>query len=326
MYHKAVKILFGVIIGISLSLVYYAFFIKETRSVVTPIIESIARPLEKYTIDNLTLRGGVASDIILDEAVATTSAYTAYLFHYKSDNKKVTGLAHVPNGTGPHPVIVQFRGYVDRAIYTPGIGTRRSAEVFAQNGFISFAPDFLGYGGSDMPSENIFEERFQTYTVAMDLLASIKAEHVGIWAHSNGGQIALTALIALQKPIPIALWAPQSAYFPYSILYYTDDADDKGTLLRKKLAEFESVYDADAYTMRNYLDRLQSPIQIHQGGSDEAIPKRWTDDFVEALKKSDKTVTYFTYPNADHDMRPDWNTVVSRDVEFYTKQFTTEER
>ena len=46
----------------------------------------------------------------------------------------------------PCPVIIQFRGYVERSIYQPGAGTKKTAEVFAKNGFISLAPDFLGYG------------------------------------------------------------------------------------------------------------------------------------------------------------------------------------
>lgn len=124
------------------------------------------------------MRKGKASQIVFDNPVATTAAYTVSTFHYTSDGKRVTGLVHLPSLRQAYqqfPVIVQFRGYVSREQYQPGVGTRRSAEVFARNGFISVAPDFLGYGGS--------------------------------------------------------------------ILYYTDEADDKGKALRKKLADFERNYD-----------------------------------------------------------------------------------
>ena len=128
---------------------YALFGPRQSESVLSPITQVVERPLDKYTIDNLTRRLGLASMITLDEAIATTSAYTAYLFHYTSDGKKVTGLAHIPvSASEQHkaPVIVQFRGYVDQAQYVPGMGTKRSAEVLAGNGYISLAPDFWDMG------------------------------------------------------------------------------------------------------------------------------------------------------------------------------------
>jgi dipeptidyl aminopeptidase/acylaminoacyl peptidase len=227
------------------------------------------------------------------------------------------------------PVIVQFRGYIDQERYTTGDGTRRSAEVFAANGFISLAPDFLGYGGSDTPSEDIFEERFQTYTAALTLLASIgnlanaDPERIGVWGHSNGGQIALTVLEVLRKAIPTVLWAPVSKPFPYSILYYTDEASDRGKFLRRKLAEFENNYDADLYSMPNYLDRIITPLQIHQGTADDAVPVEWSNELVQLLKESGKDVSYFTYVGADHNLAGNagaWNTAMMRSIDFFEER------
>ncbi|MCX6794015.1 MAG: prolyl oligopeptidase family serine peptidase [Candidatus Gottesmanbacteria bacterium] len=236
-------------------------------------------------------------------------------------------MAHIPNGENQKfPVIVQFRGYVDREQYFPGEGTARSAEVYAANGFISLAPDFLGYGGSDMPSTDVFEERFETYTTALNLLASVStlpivdALHIGIWGHSNGGQIALTVLEILGRPIPTVLWAPVSKPFPYSILYYTDEADDHGKLLRRELARFESQYDIEQYSLTNYLNRITGPVQFHQGMADTAVPLSWSDTLAKTLEASNSAVNYFVYPGADHNMLPDgWDTVVARDVTFFGK-------
>lgn len=305
---------------------------RQSASVLSPITQVIDRPLDKYTIDSLSQRGGIASDIVLDEAVATTSAHTEYLFHFMSEGKKVTGLAHIPTGASlqdKKPVIIQYRGYVDRSIFAPGVGTKRSAEVFAQHGFISLAPDFLGYGGSDNPGEDVFEERFQTYVVALDLLASVGSLpmadplRVGIWAHSNGGQIALTVLAITRGTYPTVLWAPVTRAFPYSILYYTDEAEDKGKALRKKLAEFERNYDVDLYTVVNFTDRITAPLQMHQGTNDEAVPYRWNDEFVATLKSNSITIGYFLYPGADHNLQPSWNTVIARDIDFFTRYLIT---
>ncbi|KKU01579.1 MAG: Peptidase [Candidatus Amesbacteria bacterium GW2011_GWB1_47_26] len=305
-----------------------------SRSVpmITPVIKRRDRPLDKYTIENLGKRE-YQSQIFIDDEVSPG----VFKFHFDSDGKKVTGLAHVPNGCKKCPVIVQFRGYVERDIYQPGMGTKRTAEAFAKNGFISLAPDFLGYGESDNPPDDVFAERFLTYVTGLNLLAGIesweKAGSIGIWGHSNGGQIALTVLEISQKEYPTVLWAPVSKPFPYSILYYTDEAEDKGKLLRKKLAKFEQDYDVDLYSLTNYLDRITAPLQIHQGTADEAVPQKWSDEFIKGFKiknfpaKRDPAlqeklkISYYLYPGADHNLVGAWDRVVRRDVEFFRRYF-----
>jgi uncharacterized protein len=310
---------------------WYLYTYKNVTNLETPVGQAIEKitekPLDKYTIENLSKRTFEGSQIILGEQLEETKDYTVHKFSFMSDGKKVTGLAHIPIRNSLSPVIVQLRGYVEQSVYQSGIGTKRSAEVFAKNGFISLAPDGLGYGESDNPSEDIFEERFQTYTTVLNLLASIKtlpmidSSKVGIWGHSNGGQQALTILEISGKTYPTTLWAPVTKVFPYSILYFTDEADDKGKALRKKLAEFEANYNVDSYTLTNYLDRINAPIQLHQGTADDAVPTKWSNEFVESMKNKEKDITYYIYPNADHNLAPSWDTVVQRDIEFFRKQF-----
>ncbi len=325
MKRVALFVLFGLVLVAAT--LYALLGPRQSVSVLSPITQVVERPLDKYTIDNLSMRQGVASQIVLDVPVATASAFTVYAFHYVSDGNVVSGLAHIPStATSRHktPVIVQVRGYVDPGIYTPGMGTKRSAEVFASHGFISLAPDLLGYGTSDPPSKDVFEERFQSYVAVLDLLASVQSlesvdtTRIGIWAHSNGGQIALTVLEITGASYPTTLWAPVTRAFPYSILYYTDEAEDKGKALRKKLADFERDYDVDRYTMVNFLDRIVAPLQLHQGSADDAVPVLWSEEFVAALKKKNITIGYFLYPGADHNLQPVWNTVITRDIDFFT--------
>jgi len=286
------------------------------------------KPLEKYTIENLAKRQYSSSPIVFEDPIATAPSYAVLPFYFMSDSKKVTGLAHIPMTplSKKLPVVIQFRGFAERATYTPGLGTKHSAEVYAQNGFVSLAPDFLGYGGSDKGSENVFEDRFETYTTALNLIASIPTisfvdpAHVSLWGHSNGGQIALTVLTILGdkgKAYPTTLWAPVTKIFPYSILYYTDEFDDYGKSLRKELAKFEKDYDTDQFAFYNYLDRISAPIIFHQGTDDEAVPVKWSNDFVRLMQGKGKSMKYYTYPGADHNLNVGWNTVVSRDMEFF---------
>ncbi|MDE2590963.1 MAG: hypothetical protein KGL95_15005, partial [Patescibacteria group bacterium] len=100
---------------------------------------------------------------------------------------------------------------------------------------------------------------------------------MGIWGHSNGGHITLAALAISGVTYPTVLWAPVSASFPYSILYYTDESDDQGMTLRKVLAQFEMVYNTDVFDPSKYYAWIKAPLDINQGTSDVEVPYWWTD-------------------------------------------------
>lgn len=290
-------------------------------------IREIVRPhpLEKYSIENLAKTDFKSSDIKIEG-----NLFSFYVDGLPAQaSKKVTGQINIPKGDGPFSIIVMFRGYVDQKSYKTGDGTRRAAEFFAKNGFITIAPDFLGYGESDPEASNIFESRFQTYTTALTLLKSIEKnslpkwdnKNIFIWGHSNGGQIALATLEVTGKPYPTVLWAPNSAKFPYSILYYLDEASDEGKLIITKLAEFMESYDVKNYSIRNYFDKInpETKIQIHQGLSDDAVPVIWTNSLTKEFLALNIDLDYLKYPGADHNLQPSWNKAVIQSLTFFKK-------
>ncbi len=279
------------------------------------------RPLLKYTIESLAGRE-YSSKIILDGIVATEAAFFVQRFHFDSDGKAVTGLAHMPRSCEKCPIIIQYRGYAESEKYYQGYGTKHSAETFAARGFISLAPDFLGYWKSASPSADVFEARFETYTTALNILAAAENWEmgngkIGIWGHSNGGQITLTVSEISQKDYPVVLWAPVSAGFPYSILYYMDGNEEGDRELRKKLVDFENVYDTGLFNLINYLNKINAPIQLHQGTGDKSVPEDWSRRLIERLNSLKKKVNYYEYPGADHNLIPDWGLAVERDVQFF---------
>lgn len=301
------------------------------KSSKNPISQVKPTPLAKYEIERLTASypGIKPAQIEIGEAVKQDPKFTSYKFTIKfspdfSENLKITsGMINIPKGTGSFPIIVMFRGYVDQKTYVTGTGTLRAGEYFAQNGFITIAPDFLGYGDSDPEAGNIFESRFQTYVTAVTLLKSVDSiqgwnrKNVFIWGHSNGGQVALTALEITGANYPTVLWAPVSKPFPYSILYYTDESDDHGKLIRSELAKFEETYDVEKFSLANYLGSINAPIEIQQGTADEAVPYLWSDLLVKNLKTLDKDITYFKYAGANHNLTPGWNTAIERSLKFF---------
>lgn len=319
----------------------YLFMLRE-QTVISPLgkkIRETVKPLEKYSFNNLRQESPVPAKIVLGEVINEDQDFVSQYFYFTDNGKKVSGMLNAPKAAGEYPVIIMLRGFVSKEMFETGTGTKRAGEVFAKNGFITLAPDFLGYGQSDNPSSNSIEERFQTYTTTLSLLSSLQnlnsgleasysgqiradTEKTGIWGHSNGGHIALSILAITGKKYPTVVWAPVSKPFPYSILYFTDEFDDHGKALRKVVADFEKDYDVELYSPTNYYRWIIAPIQIHQGVQDDAVPVRWSDQLVEQLEKLKRDVEYFTYQSADHNLMPDgWGTAVTRSMEFYQQHF-----
>jgi len=295
-------------------------------------------PLKKYSVQNLKKTKFFGKQIQIKKELDSTDSFTSYQYFSYNDSKRVSGLINIPKQAGEYPIAILLRGYVDKEIYTSGVGTQRVGEFLAQNGYITIAPDFLGYGKSDKPSKDGLEERFQTYTTTLELLASLNSvnsaliekgisditanpDKAVIWGHSNGGHIALTALVISGKNYPTVLWAPVSKPFPYSILYYTDQYTDRGKYLRKLLADFETDYDIEKYNPINYLKSIKAPIQIHQGTMDEDVPVTWSDELNSELNKFKINVDYFTYDGSDHNLLPNgWSLAIVESLKFFNLQ------
>jgi len=327
----------AVILAVLAGLIYIA--VPKGTVVPPPDIGGKEKPFAKYSYPSLRNTVFKGSEIMIENNVKDEEQFASYIFSFTVQSKKVGGLINVPKKPGSYPVIIMLRGYVPQEMYASGVGTSHGGEVLAQNGFITLAPDFFGYGSSDNPPISSLEDRFLTYVTVLELIQSVPnlntalegesisarydGSRLGIWGHSNGGQIALSALEISGQKYPTVLWAPVTKPFPYSVLYYTDDIDDHGKALRKVIADFEVDYDAEEYSLTNYLDWIQAPIQVHQGGEDEAVPKLWSDEFVATMKAKEKDIDYHTYPGDDHNFtQGNWSTVIQRTMEFYTKHFT----
>lgn len=361
---------FGVLIGFKL---YYS-----DNSFINPLIGvkdqgDIIKPLEKYQIKNLKHFPVVRSEVVIEEEISGFEQYTSYLFSYQATGGKVTGQLNIPNNIDDSSkVIVLARGYVSPDIYETGVGTKSAAGVFAQNGYITLAPDFLGYGKSNPEPENSWETRFIKQVNFYELIESVKNTDlkyalcsylqsisegsydeckegsvnykIGLWGHSNGGQVILTTLEGFEVSYPTTLWAPVTAPFPYSILYFSDEYQDEGKATRAWLAKFEKEYDVYQFSITKNLDLLNGNIQIQHGTADTSALHDWSVEFLEKVKLENEerkefnalieeasqaaglskkeliNIDLITYEGADHNMRPVWNTVIKRDLDFFSKE------
>lgn len=376
---KRVLLLGLLIIGVAVtSSLATAFSIRRNSqdNLLTPLLESTQpKPLQAYSIPNLATREYRPSHITVEKVLTSTDTYTSYLFSYTTLDKRMTGLLNVPTEPLPgNPTVIMLRGYVPPESFETGVGTRNAGYALAQNGFITLAPDFFSYGGSDPEPEDVWQARFEKPIVVIELLKTLQAEpltidpatldhatpvpttvpstpqtltvgKIGLWGHSNGGQIALSTLEVLGTRLPTTLWAPVTAPFPYSILYFSDESADEGKESRKWIGQFEDIYDVFDFSLTQHLDRLYGPLQIHHGTHDDAALKAWSDEFIAKVETENERrakvkgantqdtsinqselepieIKYFVYEGADHNLQPSWQTVVDRDIEFFTQQLS----
>lgn len=355
------------------------FINKGSSELINPFVsqkESASFPLLTYSIPNLKTRNYQSSEIILEKLISKEEKYDSYQFSYQTMDRKMTGQINIPDSitTSPiqkHQAIIMIRGYVPIEIYKTGMGTENAASVLANNGYITVAPDFFGYGESDLEPEDTWQARFEKPIAIVELIKSlekngvpedldnltavtenIKIDDIGIWAHSNGGQIALTTLEIIDENIPTSLWAPVTAPFPYSILYFGDELEDEGKEQRKWLSIFEEKYNSFDFSLTQHLNLLNGPIQIQHGNADDAALIYWSKEFVDKVDKENlrraealvelknldevkNNATYsgstdlsslekielefFEYDNTNHNMIPNWDKAISRDVSFFNK-------
>jgi len=331
---KKTLLTIGVFLFLSTGFYLFIFGKNTDKKILSPftnrqlIKENKSGPLEKYDFENLKERAFVGSEIKLEKIIKEQDRYISWLFSYLSSGKKVTGMLNVPltPESKKMPVIVMLRGYADDEIYFTGLGTRRAAEKFAQAGFVTLAPDFLGFGGSDSASADALEARFTRPMTILNLLASISSldfvniDHVFLWGHSNGGQIALSVLEITQANFPTTLWAPVTIGFPESILTYMNDyenLDELGKQVYDQVQDFCLNYDEKKFSIASYFDKIAGPIQIHQGGADAWVDHKETKKFVEKMKTLNKKIDYNYYLNSDHNLKQNWGEVAEKDIKFF---------
>lgn len=319
---------------------------------------------EPYSLLNLPNYPFATSMITVGEMIQQTENYREYLFTYNTFGQKMSGLLTTPANldliTSQSPVVIMLRGWAPTENYISGIGTSPMARQLAMQGYLTLAPDFLGYGQSDPDLADTWLGRFIKPINVIELMKTVQSSGItgpdfklntnpplGIWAHSNGGQIALSVLEIIQQPIPTVLWAPMTAPFPYSILYFGWEEEDEGKAQRKWISLFEDNHDVHQFSITQHIDKLIAPLQFHHGSADIAALQDWTTNFTQkidienqfresqldvntsttsgntkqAINLSPIEYQYYKYQGADHNLRPlnNWNLAVQRSIDFFNK-------
>lgn len=282
------------------------------------------------------------SDLKIEQELSAGSNYKRYIASYLSDGLKINGLLTVPDNAGANtkvPVIIFNHGYIPPAQYVTTERYVAYQDGFARNGYVTFKSDYRGNGNSQGQSEGAYFSPAYTIDV-LNALASVKklpyvnVDKIGMWGHSMGGNITFRSLV-ISKDIKAAViwsgvvgtyddlinrWHPNrytavgAANIREHITSIRQNLIDKYGTPQTDSAFWNAI---DPYT---YLSDVNAPVELHQGTADEDVPPLFAEHLRDTLKQNGKTVEYFTYDGADHNLSsPAFELAMQRSIEFFDK-------
>jgi dipeptidyl aminopeptidase/acylaminoacyl peptidase len=302
-------------------------------------VQQTAAALNPLTIQSLRMRSYPGSDIAIEQTLSPVGSYNRYIASYKSDGLKIFALLLVPKGTAPAggwPVIILNHGYITPERYTPDGNYIAYADAFAKNGYIVFKPNYRGNGKSQgSPTSTYYSPDY--IVDDLNAIASIKKypaanpSKIGVWGHSMGGMITLKDLVIDKGDIKAAaIWGGvvgtynDLIYNWQSRVSYKPDAEDL-MLRNKNLSVLTGLYGTpitnpdfwNSVDPTNFVGDISAPVQISVGLSDTQVPPDFSKGLFNKLTTAGKTVQYYEYPGANHDINQSFAFAMKRTINFF---------
>jgi dipeptidyl aminopeptidase/acylaminoacyl peptidase len=295
---------------------------------VTPISTPAPLSLHPYAIASLMSRVNPDGKITIGNTNPGQAAFDSYTVSYSSENLKQYALMLVPTGQMPAsgwPVVVVNHGHIAPRQYSTVSSYKNTSAYYAAAGFLVLKPDYRGLGNSQ-GTTSPFISRNQYAVDVLNLVAAVKSlpgadpGNIFLYGHSLGGDVALQTAEVSDQIKGATLWAPAVTSYPESLTYFsrrhtpspTDSTFDQAALDR-----FISLYPAGQFSALDNTAKVQIPLIIQQSTTDQSVPYSWGQQLYNILKNSGKNVTFYSYPNDNHDIAGHWSQALSRDVAFF---------
>lgn len=312
-----VSIVIMVILG---SWGYYTF--KKVPVVKTAEINGFP-----YSIESL-LSYVKSSSIIVERELAEQEKYKSFIVSYQSEGTKQYALMNIPKNTKPEngwPVVVVNHGHIPPYQYSTINSYKNTAGYYASSGFLVLKPDYRGHDKSEgIATQFIFRNQYAVDV--LNLIASISSvtdanpDKIFIYGHSMGADVSLQVAEVSSRIKGVTLWAPAITTYPLSITYFGKNYGPAVTgdetyesLMQKTMA----TYGTKRLSALENIDKVTVPIIIQHSQTDKSVPFTWGTQLFEALKKQNKNVVFYDYPNDNHDLGVNWSQALERDVIFF---------
>ena len=286
-----------------------------------PTITPTPNPYAQYSLEALTQRSYGGGVIQVEGTIENGSAFSRYIFKYRSEGLDLYGFMNVPTGSGPFPVVVLLHGYVDPAEFSTLTYSTRYADALAEAGYIVLHPNLRGYGASEDGYNPLgIGDTIDT----LNLLALIRdqagvtgplqkadGENIGIWGHSMGGGIVLRVLEIDTDIDAAVLYASINADEKINLEFF--EFDGRGNFKLQTTDEVLRTLSASTY-----LDRITAPLSIHHGDEDTVVPMEWSHQLCSDLGTLQKEVYCYFYEDQPHTFQNSGDTLfIQRTINFY---------
>lgn len=302
--------------------------------------------ISTFTIDGLRNHDFEGGEIKIRSTLDENDKYTTYLIEYPSDGLTITGVMQIPVGEGPFPVIIMNHGFFARSVYNSGDGTDRAAAYLAQQGYITIAPDYRSWGGSDIGESFFYSGLVIDVINLLNAVPSIEEAdpiRIGMWGHSMGGGVTMKVLTIDPRVKAAVLYSTVSADMADIINRWgmgcfgdiaqgelivgcnSSDVIPNDLPLNLQAAYRFAASDADTLKKISpyyHLDVVTAPVQIHYGTNDGEFiggtPPQWSVKLTQALRDAGKEAEMYQYDGEGHSfIGQPWFDFMNRTVRFF---------
>ncbi|MCJ7827821.1 alpha/beta fold hydrolase [Patescibacteria group bacterium] len=291
-----------------------------------------AKP-DPLSIEYLQKQQYPGSDIVIEQTLTPGSNYNRYIASYQSEGLKIYGLFTTPTSSPPengYPAVILLHGYLPPKEYKTTERYVAYQDGFARNGYITFKPDLRGHGQSEGEPVNAHFS-FDYVVDNLNLVSSLKdyqgtdVPKIGVWGHSNGGEIALRSMVISSNIKAGVIWAGVVGSFEDLVETYRAQipwirAGETNGLVQEYGSPSANPNFWRKIDPYYFLKDISGPIQLHHGTADESVPKELSLHLKEALEEERKIVEYFEYSGADHNLSdPSFSIAMERSVTFFDR-------
>lgn len=317
----------------------YSLYSKNIKNYA--VQQSVSLPINPLQISYMRNQTYPGSEMKIERTLSSGSSYNRYIASYYSDGLKIYGLLTVPIGNAPDggfPAIIFNHGYITPSLYTPDGNYIAYVDAFARNGYVVFKPDYRGNGKSEgMAGSSYFSSNYDVDD--LNAISSIKkyspvnSKKIGVWGHSMGGHITLTDLVVSNDIRVAVIWGGVVGSFN-DIIYnwqsrvsYQPDSEDlrlrnleRDSLIQKYGTPTENPTFWNSIDPTANLNFVNAPVQIHVGLADNQVPPDFSQNLYNKLKDLGKTVEFYSYPGANHDIGgTSFSLAMQRSINFFDK-------